>query len=98
MKCHLCGKSIRNSSRSKVTICKDCHMKLETKNGKEVLCPNDKTRMEKKYIWNVVIDQCPLCGGIWLEHGELAIIKKSIADGYQDKYIEGLAIGLSVHK
>lgn len=95
MKCIHCGK---NLFKSKLTICKDCNIKIQAKKEIIVLCPNDKSQMEKKLIWNVVLDQCPVCGGIWIERGELEVVKKAIAEGCEDKYLEALSIGLSIQK
>jgi Zn-finger nucleic acid-binding protein len=40
-------------------------------------CPKCKVYMEKMYNHDkVVIDKCPVCGGIWLDKGELNVIGK----------------------
>jgi Zn-finger nucleic acid-binding protein len=41
---------------------------------KEANCPKCDGEMEKQeygFCSNVLIDTCPKCGGIWLDHGEL---------------------------
>jgi uncharacterized protein len=41
---------------------------------KEATCPKCNAEMEKEeygFCSEVLIDSCPKCGGIWLDHGEL---------------------------
>jgi len=41
---------------------------------KDATCPKCNTEMEKQeygFCSEVLIDSCPGCGGIWLDHGEL---------------------------
>ena len=42
------------------------------------LCPADGERMERQVCEFVLIDKCPECGGIWLDRGELEIIRDTI--------------------
>lgn len=37
-------------------------------------CPRDGTSMQPREARSVVIDECPTCGGIWLDKGELEIL------------------------
>ena len=37
-------------------------------------CPTCRTYMDKRHMGEtqpVLVDQCPACGGLWLDHGEL---------------------------
>jgi Zn-finger nucleic acid-binding protein len=40
-----------------------------------VYCPEDRTEMNPKDIMGLTIDICPKCNGIWLDRGEIAILK-----------------------
>jgi uncharacterized protein len=45
-------------------------------------CPRCSVEMSEAVRYGVSIDTCPLCGGIWLEKGELGtIIKRTEAAG-----------------
>jgi Zn-finger nucleic acid-binding protein len=37
-------------------------------------CPEDKSALVPIHYHGVEIDRCALCGGVWLDHGELEII------------------------
>lgn len=40
-------------------------------------CPKCGERLEEEMFCDVTIDKCPSCRGIWLDEGELDILKKS---------------------
>jgi len=37
-------------------------------------CPRDGTSLVARETHHVVIDECPACGGMWLDKGELEIL------------------------
>jgi hypothetical protein len=37
-------------------------------------CPRDGTALVPRETHHVVIDECPTCGGMWLDKGELEIL------------------------
>jgi Zn-finger nucleic acid-binding protein len=37
-------------------------------------CPNDGTALTAIRVEDVPVDQCPVCGGYWLQRGELEMI------------------------
>lgn len=37
-------------------------------------CPRDGTALVARETQHVVIDECPACGGVWLDKGELEIL------------------------
>ena len=34
-------------------------------------CPRDGADLKEQHVENVKIDECPECGGVWLDRGEL---------------------------
>lgn len=65
--------------------CTSCEEELRTRTRAEGearhSCPLDGEVMEKDVILNVVIDRCPTCKGIWLDGGELDLIRNAVAEG-----------------
>jgi Zn-finger nucleic acid-binding protein len=50
---------------------------------RNLLCPVDQSQMKPEAYNNTLIDRCPSCDGIWLDKGELVVLKlaeKSIKD------------------
>jgi uncharacterized protein len=50
------------------------------------VCPNDGTQMRQFQKKNVVIDQCPNCGGIFLDAGELENLENAASGYYANAY------------
>ena len=49
-------------------------------------CPKDGTTLGRRiYESDIEINECPQCGGIWLDHGELEQIQSTIENDYSDK-------------
>ena len=47
----------------------------EIEHDRIVKCPEDGLPMTPKEIGGITIDNCEECGGIWLDHGEIAALK-----------------------
>jgi Zn-finger nucleic acid-binding protein len=47
----------------------------ECEHKRIVRCPDDGSEMEPNEIGGLTIDICQKCGGIWLDHGEIAVLK-----------------------
>jgi Zn-finger nucleic acid-binding protein len=52
--------------------------------------------MNKEVIFNVVIGRCPSCKGVWLDGGELDLVKKGIAAGAGGDFATGLVLGMAI--
>ena len=64
-------------------------------------CPNCDTEMARKDIEGVTIDKCPSFGGVWLDAGELEIIRERAEEEGEEKgsptgpgFGAGFALGL----
>lgn len=60
---------------------KELLQKLKTKPGPQanpevprMLCPKCGGRLKELTFRNVLIDECTVCGGIWLDKGELEVL------------------------
>ena len=39
-------------------------------------CPRDGTELTEQHVENVKIDECPKCGGVWHDRGELDQLRR----------------------
>jgi hypothetical protein len=84
-KCVRCGNRRTRSTYEGLPTCEDCQALLQARLKAEAedrrLCPLDGVAMTKEVILNVVVDRCPSCKGMWLDGGELDLLKEGIEAG-----------------
>lgn len=51
-------------------------------------CPNDQTALAPVTIEDVALDQCPTCGGYWLQRGELEALGER-----HDAHLDPIKVG-----
>lgn len=57
-------------------------------------CPQDHTSLrEANYEAEIRVDQCPKCGGIWLDSGELEAIQTTHEKQYADELVKMADLG-----
>jgi Zn-finger nucleic acid-binding protein len=71
-------------------------MQIKADREEKRTCPIDGTRMNKEVIMNVVIDRCLSCHGVWLDGGELDLIKKAIVEKEGGDFVTGLIVGMAI--
>jgi len=75
-------------------VCRTCAAQLKAATETVRLCPVDGVSMEKQVFEFVLIDGCPGCGGVWLDGGELEIIRQTISnDAERTGFIWGWLTG-----
>jgi hypothetical protein len=84
-KCVRCGKRRTKETYEGLPTCETCEADLKASaraasEGKQK-CPVDGTSMSKDVVLNIVIDRCPSCNGVWLDGGELELIRSAVANG-----------------
>jgi len=93
-KCARCGKRRTRKEFAGVPTCDECHHTLELKlaASKESprACPIDASSMQKEIVSNVVVDRCPLCKGVWLDGGELELMRRVIEEGMTMSLVSGV--------
>lgn len=88
-----------NSIRTKKTFegvptCEQCMKKIKADPQQPRVCPVDSIRMTKEVFFNLIIDRCPKCKGVWLDPGELDVIRKAIENGAGGDFTTGLMLGM----
>ena len=62
-------------------ICTSCNTRLKRAEIEQVRkCLTDGTDMKKEVVNGLLIDRCASCGGVWLDRGELDILRDRIEE------------------
>lgn len=93
-KCARCGKKRTRKEFAGVPTCDACHelleKRLEAAQEEARACPIDGDAMKKEVVSNVIIDRCPRCKGVWLDGGELDMLRGAIESGVTDAVLRGV--------
>jgi hypothetical protein len=80
-RCVRCGERTHQHYLDKPT-CTPCRDVLEIALAEATeqrrACPADATSLKKAIAHGVIIDQCPTCGGVWLDPGELERVNSEV--------------------
>jgi len=83
----------------RLPTCERCSALLEARlqAGSEprLACPVDGATMVKTVVHDIVIDRCPSCGGVWLDGGELELLRKTIEEGDRTGLIRSVVLGMT---
>jgi hypothetical protein len=61
-------------------LCAECYAALDPDKEPLRMCPHDGQQMDKEILFSrVLIDKCPACDGMWLDGGELEVMKTMLA-------------------
>jgi hypothetical protein len=87
-KCVRCGDRRTRGTYEGLPTCDDCKKALEARLIADAedqrLCPLDGVAMSKEIVLNIVLDRCPTCKGMWLDGGELDLLREGIEAGMAD--------------
>ncbi|HUH12159.1 MAG TPA: zf-TFIIB domain-containing protein [Longimicrobiales bacterium] len=92
-RCARCGKEWTGKQVEGVPTCDSCRASLQGRREEPRNCPVDGARMAKDVVLYIAVDRCPECHGVWLDGGELDLIKKA---SHEEGFSTGLAAGLAV--
>lgn len=98
--CERCYKNVETTtSVIEGIICSECQTKIQAARVEPKRnCLIDGTEMQKDLVFNIIIDKCPSCGGVWLDGGEIDVMKESLknfqkAKNWVNKIGEALVYG-----
>lgn len=93
-KCVRCGQRTKHEHEG-APVCESCtkemELAIEADSEAERLCPIDKVPMKKEIAHMIIIDRCPNCQGVWLDAGELDLIK----GGVEAKTLSAVVVGFT---
>lgn len=97
-KCERCGRKRTKQYVQGVPTCNKCEAELAAKRQaaqeSKQACPVDGEPMEKEIVLNLIVDRCPACDGVWLDGGELELLKRAVEAGMREDF--GRAVTLSL--
>lgn len=99
-KCERCGNKRTKRSFEGVPTCENCKADLLAKrqaaDESRHACPVDGDLMQKEIVLNLVLDRCPSCDGVWLDGGELELLKRAIAAGMREDFGRAMTLSLKL--
>ena len=94
--CARCGERPASELLDGRPTCQRCGDLLRAKAEEHHNCPVDQTEMKKEIIQNLIIDRCPSCGGVWLDHEELvALLRLAAEKGDDVGFLGSMLLGLA---
>lgn len=75
--------------------CARCGALVRLKSESRRTCPVDGTAMAKEVVQNLLIDRCPACGGVWLDHDELEALLRLAAEREDGGFLNGVILDLA---
>ena len=91
-RCVRCGGDLVSPPHG-LPICATCQATIRAGREDARHCPVDHSPLSKEVVWNVVLDRCTKCGGIWFDEGELKLL---IHGREIEGFLEGFAKRLDV--
>jgi len=93
--CVRCGEHPSSELVDGLPTCRRCAELVRHKSETIRACPVDGADMRKEIVQSIVIDRCPACGGIWLDHDELEVLLRLASERSDQGFMNGVLLGLA---
>jgi hypothetical protein len=84
-KCVRCGDQRTRHTYEGLPTCEPCEERLLARIKADAETPRrcllDGKVMTKEIVLNLVLDRCPACQGVWLDGGELELLREGLERG-----------------
>jgi hypothetical protein len=84
-KCVRCGEQRTRHTYEGLPTCEPCEASLLARIRADAETPRrclvDDHVMTKEIVLNLVLDRCPECRGVWLDGGELELLREGLERG-----------------
>jgi hypothetical protein len=74
-RCTRCAQTNTRRRYQGEPTCPACEARIRLESEVARSCPADGAVMRKEIVLDVLLDRCPACGGVWLDAGELKLIR-----------------------
>ena len=95
-RCARCRTTLTKDKLDGLPTCSICKLEVQADREEKRTCLMCATEMDKAVILNIVIDKCPSCHGVWLDVGELDILKQAIENGGGGDFATGMVLGMAM--
>ena len=96
MLCVRCREQPAAGEHEGLPACPRCADLLRNRGDTARSCPVDGEELRKEVLENLVVDRCPACGGIWLDHEELEALLRLVAERDEDgAFMNAVLLGLA---
>ena len=97
--CARCGVPVPEPSGAEIPTCSRCAELLQRRLQPEAeaarRCPVHGVVLAKEIVHQIVVDRCPACGGVWLDGGELDLLRRALQGGASDPLARTVVLGLT---
>ena len=76
-RCTRCGQTRTRRRYEGEPTCPACEARIRLESEVARSCPVDGAAMRKEIVLDVLLDRCEACGGVWLDAGELQLIREA---------------------
>lgn len=94
--CVRCGNKRTKETIEGLPTCDQCALMVKSTREEKRHCPIDGAQMNKEVVEGVIIDRCASCGGIWLDGGELELVKRAMSAGAGGDFATGMVLGMAI--
>jgi len=99
-RCERCHRARTRQEYEGLPTCDACRERMEldvrATSEEKRSCPIDGSTMQKEIVSNIIVDRCQACGGVWLDGGELDLLKRTVEQGVASDLIRGLGSPLGM--
>ncbi len=97
--CVRCGAPVPGPSGDDLPTCPRCvelvRARLQPETEPSRRCPVDGAAMAKDVVHMLVVDRCPTCSGVWLDGGELELLRRAVAGGDREPLARTVVLGMA---
>lgn len=76
--CEVCRQCPARREYLGKATCERCELGHRSISESKRLCPVDGALMAKRLVRRLLVDECTLCGGIWLDGGEMEVLRREL--------------------
>jgi hypothetical protein len=93
--CVRCREQPSSEVMDGLPTCARCADLIRRKSKEPRSCPVDGTELRRDVVQNIILNRCPDCGGIWLDHDELEALLRIASEHTDEGFMNAVLLGLA---